>query len=132
MTEPGNEPRIYRGLKDVYFERSGTTFIDGKAGELRYRGYSIHDLAAHSCFEETAYLLIHGELDDNPGTFPLQTRRLFHALQGLGGTARMVILPHEAHGYQARESILHANYETSAWLAAHLEPPKASPAAADP
>ena len=62
MTEPGNEPRIYRGLKDVYFERSGTTFIDGKAGELRYRGYSIHDLAAHSCFEETAYLLIHGEL----------------------------------------------------------------------
>ena len=62
MTEPGNEPRIYRGLKDVYFERSGTTFIDGKAGELRYRGYSIHDLAAHSSFEETAYLLIHGEL----------------------------------------------------------------------
>lgn len=62
MTEPGNEPRIYRGLKDVYFERSETTFIDGKAGELRYRGYSIHDLAQNSCFEETAYLLIHGEL----------------------------------------------------------------------
>lgn len=62
MTEPTNEPRIYRGLKDVYFERSGTTFIDGKAGELRYRGYSIHDLAEHSCFEEAAYLLIHGEL----------------------------------------------------------------------
>jgi citrate synthase len=69
MTEPSNEPRIYRGLKDVYFERSGTTFIDGKAGELRYRGYSIHDLAAHSCFEETAYLLIHGEL---PTTAELQ------------------------------------------------------------
>lgn len=67
-------------------------------------------------------LLIHGELDDNPGTFPLQTRRLFHAMQGLGGTARMVILPHEAHGYQARESILHTNYETAAWLAAHLRP----------
>ena len=62
MTEPTNEPRIYRGLKDVYFERSGTTFIDGKAGELRYRGYSIHDLAAHSCFEEAAYLLMLGEL----------------------------------------------------------------------
>ena len=62
MAEPGNEPRIYRGLKAVYFERSPTTFIDGKAGELRYRGYSIHDLAQHSCFEETAYLLIHGEL----------------------------------------------------------------------
>jgi citrate synthase len=62
MAEPSNEPRIYRGLKDVYFERSAATFIDGKAGELRYRGYSIHDLAQNSCFEETAYLLIHGEL----------------------------------------------------------------------
>ena len=62
MAEQSNEPRIYRGLKDVYFERSQTTFIDGKAGELRYRGYSIHDLAQNSCFEETAYLLIHGEL----------------------------------------------------------------------
>ncbi len=53
---------IHRGLKGVYFERSGTSFIDGKAGELRYRGYSIHDLAEHSTFEETAYLLVHGEL----------------------------------------------------------------------
>ena len=53
---------IHRGLKGVYFERSATTFIDGKAGELRYRGYSIHDLAEHSTFEETAYLLLHGEL----------------------------------------------------------------------
>ncbi len=55
-------PEIHRGLKGVYFERSATTFIDGKAGELRYRGYSIHDLAQHSSFEETAYLLLHGEL----------------------------------------------------------------------
>ena len=62
MSTTDNEPRIYRGLKDVYFERSATTFIDGKAGELRYRGYSIHDLAQHSTFEETAYLLLYGEL----------------------------------------------------------------------
>lgn len=62
MSAADNEPRIYRGLKDVYFERSPTTFIDGKAGELRYRGYSIHDLAEHSTFEETGYLLLHGEL----------------------------------------------------------------------
>jgi citrate synthase len=55
---------IHRGLKGVYFERSGTTFIDGKAGELRYRGYAIHDLAQQSCFEETAYLLLFGELPD--------------------------------------------------------------------
>jgi citrate synthase len=53
---------IHRGLKDIYFERSETTFIDGKAGELRYRGYSIHDLAQQSTFEETAYLLLFGEL----------------------------------------------------------------------
>jgi citrate synthase len=56
------EARVHRGLKGIYFERSGTSFIDGKAGELRYRGYSIHDLAQQSTFEETAYLLIHGEL----------------------------------------------------------------------
>lgn len=62
MSTPDNTPKIYRGLKDVYFERSATTFIDGKAGELRYRGYSIHDLAENSTFEETAYLLLHGEL----------------------------------------------------------------------
>ncbi len=53
---------IHRGLKGVYFERSATTFIDGKAGDLRYRGFSIHDLAEHSTFEETAYLLLWGEL----------------------------------------------------------------------
>ncbi|MEZ0301676.1 MAG: citrate/2-methylcitrate synthase [Hyphomicrobiaceae bacterium] len=62
MAELSNTPKIHRGLKDVYFERSPTTFIDGKAGELRYRGYSIHDLAQQSTFEETAYLLLHGEL----------------------------------------------------------------------
>jgi citrate synthase len=54
--------RVHRGLKDIYFDRSAASFIDGKAGELRYRGYSIHDLAQHSTFEETAYLLIYGEL----------------------------------------------------------------------
>ena len=62
MSTPDNAPKIYRGLKDVYFERSATTFIDGKVGELRYRGYSIHDLAENSSFEETAYLLLNGEL----------------------------------------------------------------------
>ena len=57
-----DEQKIHRGLKGVYFERSPTTYIDGRAGELRYRGYSIHDLAEHSNFEETAYLLLHDEL----------------------------------------------------------------------
>src|SRR5687768_6988145 len=62
-----NDPiKINRGRKDVYFERSKCTFIDGRAGELRYRGYSIHELADHSTFEETAYLLLHGELPAKP------------------------------------------------------------------
>ena len=54
--------KINRGLKGIYFERSATSHIDGAKGELSYRGYSIHDLASHSTFEETAYLLIFGEL----------------------------------------------------------------------
>jgi citrate synthase len=53
---------IHRGLKNVYFDRSRVCFIDGRAGELRYRGYSIHDLAQRSTFEETCHLLLYGEL----------------------------------------------------------------------
>ncbi len=53
---------IHRGLKGVYFDRSRVCFIDGRAGELTYRGYSIHDLAERSTFEETCYLLLKGEL----------------------------------------------------------------------
>ena len=56
------EIAIHRGLKEVYFDRSETCFIDGRAGKLQYRGYSIDDLASRSTFEETAYLLLHGEL----------------------------------------------------------------------
>jgi citrate synthase len=59
MTETAEAIKIQRGLKGVYFDRSPCTFIDGRAGELRYRGYSIHDLAEHSSFEETAWLLLH-------------------------------------------------------------------------
>ncbi len=62
MTEGSEAIKIYRGLKDVYFDRSPCTSIDGRAGDLRYRGYSIHDLAEHSSFEETAWLLLYGEL----------------------------------------------------------------------
>jgi citrate synthase len=62
MTETAEAIKIQRGLRGVYFDRSPCTFIDGKAGELRYRGYSIHELAEHSSFEETAWLLLNGEL----------------------------------------------------------------------
>ncbi len=61
-------------------------------------------------------LLIHGEADNNPGTFPMQSERFYNAIKGLGGTARLVILPHESHSYRARESILHMLWETHGWL----------------
>jgi citrate synthase len=57
-----DEQQIHRGLTGVYFDRTQTTHIDGRAGTLQYRGYSIHDLAQHSTFEETSYLLVNGEL----------------------------------------------------------------------
>ncbi|MYM90414.1 prolyl oligopeptidase family serine peptidase [Rugamonas sp. FT82W] len=63
-----------------------------------------------------AMLLIHGAEDSNSGTFPLQSERMFQAIKGLGGTARLVMLPNESHAYRARESILHMLYETNAWL----------------
>jgi dipeptidyl aminopeptidase/acylaminoacyl peptidase len=61
-------------------------------------------------------LLLHGALDANSGTFPIQSERLFQAIQGTGGTARLVILPHESHGYIARESVLHMLAEQLDWL----------------
>ncbi|MXZ62064.1 MAG: citrate (Si)-synthase [Chloroflexi bacterium] len=62
MTTDTAEIAIHRGLKEVYFDRSETCFIDGRAGKLQYRGYTIDDLATRSTFEETAYLLLHGDL----------------------------------------------------------------------
>ncbi|HEY6139808.1 MAG TPA: prolyl oligopeptidase family serine peptidase, partial [Thermoanaerobaculia bacterium] len=61
-------------------------------------------------------LLIHGIDDDNTGTFPIQSERLYAAMAGLGGTVRLVMLPKEAHGYRARESVMHVLYEMDAWL----------------
>lgn len=61
-------------------------------------------------------LLIHGEADNNPGTFPMQSERMYQAIRGNGGTVRFVMLPLESHGYEARESIEHALYEMVAWF----------------
>ena len=63
-----------------------------------------------------AMLMIHGEQDNNPGTFPIQSERMFQAIKGLGGTARLVMLPNESHAYRARESIMQMLYETNSWL----------------
>ncbi|MBI4282266.1 MAG: citrate (Si)-synthase [Chloroflexi bacterium] len=56
------EVDLKRGLKGVYIDRTQTSFIDGDIGKLLYRGYSIHDLAEKSTFEETVYLLLYGKL----------------------------------------------------------------------
>ena len=61
-------------------------------------------------------LLIHGEDDNNPGTFPIQSERLYHAVRGNGGTVRYVLLPHESHGYVARESVEHTLWEMVTWF----------------
>lgn len=65
---------------------------------------------------KTPILLVHGEADNNPGTFTLQTERYFQALKGLGAPARMVILPKESHGYIAKENVLHLLWEQDQFL----------------
>lgn len=70
---------------------------------------------------KTPMLLVHGEADNNPGTFTLQTERYFQALKGLGAPVRMVLLPKEAHGYVARENILHLLWEQEQFLEKHLK-----------
>ena len=61
-------------------------------------------------------LLIHGEADDNDGTFPVQSDRMYQAVRGNGGTVRLVFLPHEAHGYRARETVEHVLWEKFMWF----------------
>lgn len=66
-------------------------------------------------------LLIHGDADNNPGTFTLQSERMFQAIKGNGGKARLVLLPYEAHGYAARENILHMMWEMDGWLEKYVK-----------
>ncbi|MCB0806322.1 MAG: S9 family peptidase [Bacteroidales bacterium] len=66
-------------------------------------------------------LMIHGEADNNSGTFPMQSERMFAAMKGLGGNARLVMLPHESHGYRAEESILHMLWEMNEWLEKYVK-----------
>lgn len=73
---------------------------------------------------KTPMLLVHGEADNNPGTFTLQTERYFQALKGLGAPARMVILPKESHGYVAEENILHLLWEQDQFLEQYLKTKK--------
>lgn len=102
------EERTYWEAPEVYFQMSPFSFADKI---------------------KTPLLLIHGEADNNAGTFPMQSERFYNALKGHGATARLVLLPHESHGYLARESILHTLWEQDQWLEKHLKttPKKSSP-----
>lgn len=66
-------------------------------------------------------LLIHGEADNNQGTFPIQSERMFMAIRGNGGTVRYVTLPHESHGYSAKESVEHVLFEMTSWFDKHVK-----------
>lgn len=94
------EERTYWEVPEVYFQMSPFSF----ANKIK-----------------TPLLLIHGEADNNPGTFPIQSERLYQAVKGHGGTVRLVMLPHESHGYRASESILHMLWEMDRWLEAYVK-----------
>ncbi|HET9274753.1 MAG TPA: prolyl oligopeptidase family serine peptidase [Gemmatimonadales bacterium] len=89
------EDRTYWQAPDVYEKMSPFTYADRIKEPI---------------------LLIHGEADDNSGTFPIQSERMYAALKGNGGRARYVVLPAEAHGYRARESVGHTLYEMVTWM----------------
>jgi dipeptidyl aminopeptidase/acylaminoacyl peptidase len=75
-------------------------------------------------------LLIHGEADDNSGTFPIQSERLYMALKGHGATVRYITLPYEAHGYAGRESVLHTVAEMLNWMDKYVKNPRSKDSAA--
>ena len=89
------EPRTFWEAPEIYFEMS--PFMNAEK-------------------VDEPILFIHGEADNNSGTFPIQSQRMYSAVSGLGGTAKLVMLPHESHGYVARESLLHMLYEQTEWL----------------
>ena len=104
-----------RTLTPFGFQREERTFWDDP--DL-YVGMSPF---MHADKIDEPVLLIHGDADNNPGTFTLQSERLYGALKGLGGTARLVLLPAESHGYRARESLLHMLWEQDQWLDTYVK-----------
>ncbi|RZK44211.1 MAG: S9 family peptidase [Pedobacter sp.] len=95
-----NEDRTYWQAPQLYYEMSPFSYADKI---------------------KTPILLIHGEMDDNQGTFPINSERLFNAVKGHGGTTRFVYLPYEAHGYRAKENILHQLWEINTWLDTYVK-----------
>jgi dipeptidyl aminopeptidase/acylaminoacyl peptidase len=101
-----NEDRTYWQAPQVYYNMSPFSFADKI---------------------KTPILLIHGEADNNTGTFPIQSERLFSAIKGQGGTVRFVLLPLESHGYAGRESVLHMFWEMNQWMNSYVKNPSPTP-----
>ncbi len=97
-----NEERTYWQDPDVYFKMSPFSYADKI---------------------KTPLLMIHGEADDNTGTYPMQSERFYAALKGQGATVRLVFLPLEAHHYSAHESVQHMLWEMDRWLDTYVKPP---------
>lgn len=95
-----NEDRTYWQAPQLYFDMSPFSFADKLKEPI---------------------LLIHGEQDDNTGTFPINSERLYAALKGNGGTTRFVYLPYEAHSYRGKENILHMLWEQFQWLEKYVK-----------
>jgi dipeptidyl aminopeptidase/acylaminoacyl peptidase len=95
-----NEERTYWDDPKLYFDMSPFSF----ANQIK-----------------TPLLLIHGDADDNTGTYPINSERLFNAIKGFGGTARLVFLPYEAHGYRGKENLLHMLWEMNQWLDTYVK-----------
>ncbi len=104
-----------RTLTPFGFQREERTYWD--APEIYYNMSPF----MHADKMKTPLLLIHGEADNNSGTYPMQSERYFNALKGLGATVRLVMLPKESHGYVAKESILHLLWEQDQWLEKHVK-----------
>lgn len=100
------EERTYWQAPEVYYEMSPFSYADKLKEPI---------------------LFIHGEADNNSGTFPIQTERFYNAIKGHGGTARYVVLPYESHGYAAKESIMHTLWEMDTWLETYVKNPKEKP-----
>lgn len=104
-----------RTLTPFTFQAEQRTYWDAPETYTRMSPFTYADKISEPL------LLIHGAEDDNSGTFPIQSERLYHAMSGLGGTVRLVMLPKEAHGYRARESVMHVLWESDQWLEKYVK-----------
>lgn len=104
-----------RTLTPFGFQREERSYWD--APEIYYNMSPF----MHADKMKTPLLLVHGEADNNSGTYPLQSERYFNALKGLGAPVRLVMLPKESHGYTAKESVLHLLWEQDQWLEKYVK-----------